>query len=136
VLLAASILTFWKHYSFLCSSVGFTLLNLSFALLTASALSHTSLLARIHMRGAKQIAVLSYSIYLTHTLALELTGRVFGGFQSLPAALAAVALILLFAGVLHFGVERPSFAFRDHLLEKSKTRRYAELVNASPISSH
>ena len=136
VLLAASVLGLWKHYSFLCSTTGFTLLNLSFAFLTASALSHTSLLARIHVWGAKQIALLSYSVYLTHSLALELTGHIFDGFHSLPAALTAMALILLFAGLLHFGVERPSLSLRDRLLAKPSTPRYAEFPIASPLSSH
>ena len=128
VLLAASILALWKHYSFLCSTAGFTLLNLSFAFLTASALSHTSYVARVHLWGAKQVALLSYSVYLTHTLALELTGRIFDGFHSLPAVLAAVALIVLFASLLHFGVERPSLSLRDRLFAKPNTFSYAEFV--------
>jgi peptidoglycan/LPS O-acetylase OafA/YrhL len=128
VLLAASVLALWKHYSFLCSTAGFTLLNLSFAFLTTSALSHTSLLARIRVWGAKQIALLSYSVYLTHTLALELTGHIFGSFHSFPAVLAAMALILLFAGLLHMGVERPSLSLRDRLLAEPHTRPYAEFL--------
>jgi len=47
-------------------------------------LSRTSLLARVHVWGADQVAVLSYSVYLTHSLALELTGPFFDGFHSLP----------------------------------------------------
>jgi len=66
--------------------------------------------------GRRPVAVLSYSVYLTHSLALELTGHIFDGFHSLPAVLAAMALILLFASLLHFGVERPSLTLRGRLL--------------------
>ena len=136
VLFAASILALWKHYSLLCSSAGFTLLNLSFAFLAVAALSPTSLLAGIHIWGAKQLALLSYSVYLTHTLALDLTRHILGGFPALPATVTASILILSFALILHIGVEQPFMALRERLLERSKTRRYLELQNASPLSSH
>jgi peptidoglycan/LPS O-acetylase OafA/YrhL len=69
--LLASVLALWVHYSFWCSTLGFTLLDVSFALLTLAALSHSGPLSKYRLPGAQSLAVLSYSIYLTHSLALE-----------------------------------------------------------------
>ena len=134
--LAAAILALWKHYSFLCSTAGFTLLNLGFALLTLAALSPTGFLGQIRVWGAKEIALLSYSIYLTHTLALEFAEHLFGSLTTLVAGLSTIALILAAALILYVCVEWPALAFRRRVLEKCEPQPYPELVNASPVSSH
>ncbi len=127
VLLAVAIGLLWKHYTFWCSTAGFTVLDLSFAFLTAAALSENSVITRWKVWGAKQIAVLSYSIYLTHSLALDAAGRIFADRGTVVAIVATAALILLFACVLYYCVERPSLAFRDRLLEKAFPRKRREV---------
>jgi peptidoglycan/LPS O-acetylase OafA/YrhL len=51
---------------FLASSFGFSLVAISFALLTCAALSPTSLLNRVRVPGATSLALWSYAVYLVH----------------------------------------------------------------------
>jgi peptidoglycan/LPS O-acetylase OafA/YrhL len=124
-LLAGAMLALWKHYSFLCSTAGFSLLNLSFVLLAAAALSPKCLLTRCNIWGAKQIALLSYSIYLTHSLALEAARRMFEDSASVAAISASAGIIIAFACALYYSVERPSLALRDRFLKRTDLHRPA-----------
>jgi peptidoglycan/LPS O-acetylase OafA/YrhL len=132
VFLLASVLVLWKHYSFLCSTLGFTLLGISFVLLTASVLSDNWLLARWQLPGVQYIALLSYSIYLTHSLALEcsswLAARAGISLQSPLGVGIAGILILVFANLLYHLVERPFMTLRDRIFGTSKTRRRTEAL--------
>jgi peptidoglycan/LPS O-acetylase OafA/YrhL len=108
--LALAVAALWRHYSLLCSTVGLTTLNLSFAFLTAAALSKRGPLARLHIPGAQYVALISYSIYLTHSLAIDLSRD--------SGVIVTALAILAFAVALHYAVERPSMAIRDRILNK------------------
>ncbi len=95
--------------------VGYPLLALGLALITASALSRNGLLSRLRVPGAELLATLAYSLYLTHKevvhlvqdLAPRTTGR---PMVALPLyALACLAT----AGALYLCVERPFLQLRD-----------------------
>ena len=124
--MALAILALWRHYSLTCSTVGFTLLNLSFALLTAAAVSDKGWLAAIRVPGAGYLAAISYSAYLTHSLAIDLIGRLSQRWNvpehSYVALALTMAAILLFAMLLHYSVEQPSLAIRDRLFRKRRPR--------------
>jgi peptidoglycan/LPS O-acetylase OafA/YrhL len=123
--LGASVLAFWTRYSLLGSSLGFTFLSFSFALLTASVLSGRGLLARCRMPGARALAMLSYSIYLTHSLAIEaaafLTASVGLTLESASGVVLAGITMAVFAALLYHTVERPGLALRDRLLGARKS---------------
>jgi peptidoglycan/LPS O-acetylase OafA/YrhL len=123
VLLVLSVAALWRHYSLLCSTAGFTVLNLSFAAFTAAALSRKGLLARLRIPGASYVALISYSIYLTHSLAIDLTR----GYGVVVTAIA----ILAFAVALHYGVERPSMVARDRLLKGQRSR-----ISVMPLATN
>lgn len=53
-------------YNFFLSTFGYSLVAISFALLTLSALSNNSILGRTRVPGAAQLALWSYAIYLIH----------------------------------------------------------------------
>jgi peptidoglycan/LPS O-acetylase OafA/YrhL len=131
LLLVASIVAFWTRYSFLCSTVGFALLSWSFALLTASVLSDCSLFAGRGIPGTRALALLSYSIYLTHSLAIEMAASLAARFgvtlQSAPGIGIGVATMSICATVLYYAVERPGLAMRDRFLGTRKSRP-AEMV--------
>ena len=112
--LMLAVVALWQHYSLLCSTFGLTALNLSFAFFTASALSENGLLSRLHIPGAGYVAKISYSIYLTHSLAIDVT-RGAGG------TVAAIA-ILAFGMALHYAVEGPCMSARERLLKKKPAR--------------
>jgi peptidoglycan/LPS O-acetylase OafA/YrhL len=126
VCFAGAVLVLWQRYSFLCCTVGFTLLSFSFAFLTAAAVSSRSVLARLRVPGAGPIALLSYSIYLTHMLALEAAVRVAmycgTSLQRLPGMLLAAIFLVLFAALLYRGVERPFLELRARFLTASRKR--------------
>jgi peptidoglycan/LPS O-acetylase OafA/YrhL len=122
--LGASVLAFWTRYSFLGSTLGFTLLSFSFALLTCSVLSSRGLLAGRSIPGARPLALLSYAIYLTHSLAIEASASLAASFgvslQSATGIGLAGIMMLLFAALLYYTVERPGLALRDRLLNTQK----------------
>jgi peptidoglycan/LPS O-acetylase OafA/YrhL len=94
---------------------GYPVLALGFALLTASALSENGLLARFRVPGARLIATLSFSLYLTHKEAVHLLLHVFpdlpdGAFSLLPVYFAACLAV---AAALYLLVERPFLLLRD-----------------------
>jgi peptidoglycan/LPS O-acetylase OafA/YrhL len=130
--LGASVLAFWTHYSWLGSTLGFTFLSFSFALLTASALSDRGLLAGCAVPGARAVALLSYSIYLTHSLAIDASARLAASFgvtlQSAPGVAMAGITMAAFAALLYLTVERPGLALRDRLLGARKSHRFQDIL--------
>jgi peptidoglycan/LPS O-acetylase OafA/YrhL len=96
--------------------VGFPVLSLGLGLLVASALSTNGLLSRIKIPGAKLVATLAYSMYLTHKELIHLVDLCF------PAIAQAgilqwlgvyVVSCLIFAAALYLCVERPFLILRD-----------------------
>lgn len=96
--------------------IGFPILALGLALLVASALSRNGLLSRVRVPGTKTVAILAYSLYLTHKEIFRITGRFLpqlrdvGGYPWLAILLCAC---LAAASVLYFLVERPFLLLRD-----------------------
>jgi peptidoglycan/LPS O-acetylase OafA/YrhL len=117
-LLALSIPLLWTHYSFARSTVGFFVLDLGFALLTASALSPASVFSLYQPPGARILAELAYSLYLTHSLALMAAAIWFSHLSDAVRLLASIATIATFAILLHSCVEAPMIAYRDRLISR------------------
>ena len=95
--------------------LGYPLLGCGFALLTASAVSANGWLARVRVPGAKLLATLAFSLYLTHKETVHVLLRVFPGlpdesYWMLPVYFAACVGV---AGALYAGVERPFLWLRD-----------------------
>ncbi|MBI1789607.1 MAG: acyltransferase [Acidobacteria bacterium] len=136
VCLLAAVVVLWKRYSLLGAALGFTLMSVSFALLTASVLSERVRLAGFRMPGARYVALLSYSIYLTHSLALDcaagIAGRLNLTLQSLPGAAIAVLLILLFSNLLYHVVEKPCLSLRDRYFGSTRPTRRLEALCPVP----
>lgn len=87
---------------------GYPLLALGFALLTASALSANGLLARVRVPGARLMATLAFSLYLTHKATVHVLLTLFpklpdGAYWMLPVYLAACLAV---AGAMYLGIER------------------------------
>jgi peptidoglycan/LPS O-acetylase OafA/YrhL len=102
--------------SALGTAVGFPVLSLGLGLLVASALSTNGLLSRCKVPGAKLIATLAYSLYLTHKELIHLVDLCFPALFKTGGGLwlgVYAAVCLLVAGVLYLCVERPFFVLRD-----------------------
>jgi peptidoglycan/LPS O-acetylase OafA/YrhL len=101
---------------FLTSTFGFSLLAISFALLTCAALSPRSLLNRVRVPGATSLALWSYAVYLVHkpvfmALHPELESR--GIDATSPLTIVAVMAAGIFGGwLLYRLVETPFMRLR------------------------
>jgi peptidoglycan/LPS O-acetylase OafA/YrhL len=102
--------------AFAASTFGFSLVAISFALLTCSALSPGSLLNRLRVPGAASLALWSYAVYLVHkpvfmALRPELERR--GIDPGAPLTIAAVMAAGILGGwVLYRVVETPFMRLR------------------------
>jgi peptidoglycan/LPS O-acetylase OafA/YrhL len=96
--------------------IGFPILSLGLALMVASALSSNGLLARFNVPGAKTIAALSYSLYLTHKEIINLDARYFPTLHDAAGPLwfaVLAATCLAAATILYLCVERPFMILRE-----------------------
>lgn len=102
--------------AFMGSTFGFSLVAISFALLTCAALSPGSLLNRLRIPGAASLALWSYAVYLVHkpvfmALRPELLGR--GIDPGAPSTILAVMAAGILGGwVLFRVVETPFMRLR------------------------
>jgi len=110
--------------AFLASTFGFSLVAVSFALLTCAALSPRSLLNRVRIPGAASLALWSYAVYLVHkpvfmALRPELERR--GIDPAVPSTIVAVMTAGILGGwVLYRLVETPFMRLRARWFPASK----------------
>jgi peptidoglycan/LPS O-acetylase OafA/YrhL len=98
---------------------GFPLISLGFGLLVAAACCETGLL-RIRVPGAKTVATLAFSLYLTHKEVAHLDRHYFSWLREESGWMAAGIYALscvAFAGLLYVCVERPFLILRDRHVE-------------------
>lgn len=104
--------------AFMASTFGFSLVAISFALLTCAALSPGSLLNRLRVPGAASLALWSYAVYLVHkpvfmALRPELERRGIDAGAPLTIVLVMAAGVLG-GWVLYRVVETPFMRLRAH----------------------
>lgn len=120
----------FRDRGFVPAVFGFPLLALGFALLVSAAAGRKSF-GRWRVPGAGWMAAMSYSLYLSHKLAMHGVERMLSsrpqmhGWIALP--IYATAIVLLGA-LLHYGVERPFLRLRD----KPGTNRQKAAVQPDP----
>ena len=100
----------------LANALGWPLLSFGFGLLVFAAADRRSLIGRWRVPGAGWLAAISYSLYLSHKIALHLVQVTLAAplrdHGVLAFATYALAVLLLGAA-LHYGVERPCLRWRD-----------------------
>ncbi len=104
--------------------IGFPILSIGLGLLVASALSRNGLLSRVRVPGAKTIAILAYSLYLTHKEAYDLAAHFFANIYDAhgwPWIGLSMASCLAVAATLYLAIERPFLVLRDRNLARPKT---------------
>lgn len=129
LLLGLALWLFRDRSGLLANAVGWPLLAGGFALLVFAAAHREGPLRHLKMPGIAWLAAVSYSLYLSHKIALLGVTRLLGSaLQDAPLLrflLHAVALLAL-AAALHYLVERPGLRWRDRL------RGSANLLRSSP----
>jgi peptidoglycan/LPS O-acetylase OafA/YrhL len=131
VVIAVAIWLF-RDRSFVPVVFGFPLLALGFALLVTAAASPNGF-GRWRIPAASWIAAMSYSLYLSHKLAMHFVASVLMSTPHIPGAVAFLGYIVAIftcGALLHYGVERPFLRLRDKH-ESSRHRRGAQ-PDASP----
>lgn len=115
--------------AFAASAFGFSLVAVSFALLTCAALSPVSVLNRLRIPGVTRLALLSYAVYLVHkpvfmALSPELQRRDID--PAAPLTVVVVMAVGIFGGwLLYRLVERPFMQLRARLYPTAlPTARY------------
>lgn len=138
-LVAVALWLFRDRVGLPANSVGWPLLSAGLAMVVLAAASPRSWLGRWQLPGATWIAAISYSLYLSHKLAMHavhqaLPDNVQGGWRF---AVHAVA-ILATGALLYYAVERPGLRWRDRRMKDQalRTRFAAESprtsANAAP----
>jgi peptidoglycan/LPS O-acetylase OafA/YrhL len=103
--------------------VGFPLLALGLGLVVASAISENGLLSRIPVPGARPIAMMAFSIYLTHKEVMHFDDRLFPGVLEGPQLRALAfcfATCIAVGAALYWAVEQPFLMLRDRKLKGAR----------------
>jgi len=131
--LALAALALWlfrDRTGLIANAVGWPLLSAGFGMLVFAGAGRASLIGRRPVPGAAGLAAISYSLYLSHKLALHAVARALPEVPALaasaPLRFAAYALaILLAGGALHALVERPFLRWRDRRMPRAAGPRPA-----------
>lgn len=125
--------------AFLASTFGFSLVAGSFALLTCAALSPSSLLNRLHIPGAGNLALWSYAVYLVHKpvfMALRPELQRQGIDPGAPSTVAMVMAAGIFGGwLLYRLVETPFMQLRARLYPTAKPETRCSLAAAAAVNA-
>ena len=132
VVLAVAIVLFRDRAGLLATTAGYPLLALGFALMVIAGANTQSWLGRIRVPGARWIALISYSLYLSHKAVLHLVDGALGQPLTGHVVLAffVYALAVLLAGaLLHYAVERPVLHLREKLFENPRQHKPYPAIN-------
>jgi peptidoglycan/LPS O-acetylase OafA/YrhL len=96
--------------------IGFPVLSLGLVLLVASSISNRGLLSRFAIAGAKPVATLAFSLYLTHKEIAHLDQLYLPRLTQDRGVIATLTYAITCFGaaaVLYYAVERPGILLRD-----------------------
>jgi peptidoglycan/LPS O-acetylase OafA/YrhL len=108
-------------YGFWMTAFGYSMVAMAFAVLVVAALSPTSWLHRLRVPGAYQLALWSYSIYLSHkAIAFILqTQSKAGGWSSVTTLIVITAACVVGGALLYRLIEQPFMALRHRCFASS-----------------
>lgn len=123
VVVGVSIWMFRERLELLPAVIGYPTLSAGFALLVVAGAGNQSIIGRWRVPGAGWLALISYSLYLTHKGAMHLAGSWFGAQlegRGLLAFAVYAAAVVLAGALLHYTVEGPFLRLREWLLLRKK----------------
>lgn len=113
---AFALCLFHERTGLLANSLGWPVLSLSFGLLVFAGADRHSAIGRRRIPGAGWFAAVSYSLYLSHKLAMHAVHVWLAALPSMSGIIVFilyVCAILFFGATLHYAVERPFLRWRD-----------------------
>jgi len=124
LLLILSYFTIANGHSLAATLLGFSGIALLYGLLTLAAISPGSFLFRFRSFVTRQLAVLSYSIYLSHKGLIHLSQTIFSriGIAAEGTTMFVICVIVCIAGafLMRICIERPAFVLRNEILKSLK----------------
>lgn len=129
--LALSLWLFRERTGLLANALGWPVLSFGFGLLVFAAADRSSLIGRRRIPGAGWIAAVSYSLYLSHKLAMHAVQASLAALPAMPGSVVFilyVIVILLVGAALHYAIERPFLRWRD----RSTSARGGTATAAAP----
>jgi peptidoglycan/LPS O-acetylase OafA/YrhL len=114
--------------------MGLPLLAMGWGMLVMSSVSRNGWLSRARVPGARALATLAFTVYLSHKAVVHVV-RVYLPWWTADRGVVAMAIYFVsvvgFAAAMHFGVERPFMALRDRVDGRS-ARRVEREMRAEP----
>jgi len=114
----------WTKVDFFASVFSFSGYALSFGALLVSVISEKSLVNRFKIPFVKNISILSFSLYLTHSFAIsfliKLTEAIGLKVGFWPTWLLAFPVSLLFSYILFLSIEKPFLLLRSRRLDQRR----------------
>lgn len=118
--IASMVLAFWLHAgrtSLLAQSIGWPVLSAALACIVFAAADRHAWIGQRAMPGAAWLATLSYSLYLSHKIALHVAQPwVESHVRGITAFFAYSTAVVMIGALLHYTVERPGLRLRQRLL--------------------
>lgn len=134
--MAVLALAFWlfrDRTGLLASALGWPVLSWGIALMVFAAAGRGTVLGRWRIPGAGWIAGISYSLYLSHKIALHFVQVLLGDrMHGLTIFVTYAVAIVLLGAALHYLIERPCLRWRDQR-ERSSRLLYPHLT-AAPLA--
>jgi peptidoglycan/LPS O-acetylase OafA/YrhL len=134
-LVAYAVWLFAERVSLSANLLGFPILSAGLGLLLVSSVSANGVLARVRIPGAATLAVLAYSLYLTHKVVMHLDRLLLADWLPLEGIVGLAvyyASSWAVAAMLYLLIERPFLRFRERLLPG----RYVRGPSSSRIAWH
>lgn len=137
----AAIWLFRYRLSFAADVFGYPLLSFGLALVVTAAASPYGWLGRWRVPGAGWMAAISYSLYLSHKLAMHRVESLLAahpGVHGLAAFAAYAVGILMLGTLLHYTVERPFLRLRSRFMRSRPTgeRQSATVVTPEALAAN
>lgn len=121
-----ALLLFRQRTGLAANTLGWPLLSFGFGLLVLGATAPQGWVARLALPGTGWLAAVSYSLYLSHKLAMHAVNTWLAPalpLQGLALFPVYAAVILGTGALLHYAVERPGLELRDRLMAAAPTGR-------------
>lgn len=119
-LLAAAYFLVRDQMTFNATIFGFPLIALAYGIIVIAAISPTCFLYNLNSRISSNIAILSYSIYLSHKGMIHLTQLIVGkwGIDEKGHVMFFICMITTILGalILRYVIEKPFLKLRDRLI--------------------
>ncbi len=125
-----------RRASFVANVFGYPVLAVAMTALVAAAATQRGLLARLRVPGAQWIAVVSYSLYLSHKMVY---GQLHGRFapwvddHGIWTALIYVAAVVVVGAALHYAVERPFLNLRGQVRRTLLAKHHTNAGSMAPV---